>query len=189
VLDATRRRIDPQMFHFIIWGAIVLVWYPCDNWLAWRGAEEWQPALGVGSLLLGATLSSIGGAITNRKPRLPSGDSTLSAQIGQVVGIFIGTAVVCTLFAQFAIADMRWMIPFWGLTYALLLMVLGALYSGACFWCGLVCLAGTLASVLRLEWAGFVVGLTMGPAAIVAGILAERRVRQLQHETVHVPEG
>ena len=37
VLEQTRRRVDPQMFHMIVWGTIVLFWYPLMSWLQAAG--------------------------------------------------------------------------------------------------------------------------------------------------------
>ena len=37
VLDQTHRRVDPQMFQMILWGVIVLVWYPLANWFELAG--------------------------------------------------------------------------------------------------------------------------------------------------------
>ena len=39
VMNRTHRRIDPHAFHFVLWGAIVLVWYPLANWLELQGEQ------------------------------------------------------------------------------------------------------------------------------------------------------
>ncbi len=189
VLEATQRRVDPQMFHFIIWGVIVLVWYPLDCWLDRNGGGDRQVGIAIAALVLGCVLSMVGGFLANRRTRLPAGDPTFAMRIASICWIFVGTGAACTIAAGVIGADSRWMPHLWGLIYALMLMVLGALYAPECFWLGLLALAGTLWAAANLEQAGYIIGGTIGPAAIVAGLVAEYRVRRLQREAVHVGEG
>ena len=188
VLAATQRRIDPQMFHFIIWGSIVLVWYPLDSWLGSRGLSSWQHRVAISSLVLGVLLSGIGGYLANRKPRVPAVDASFAVRIALICSVFVGTGAVCTAAAGMIGLNAAWMPHLWGLIYAMMLMVLGVLYAAECFWLGLFALAGTLTAAADLPRAGYIIGLTMGPAAIISGLAAEFRVRGLRREALHVRE-
>ena len=189
ILSATQRRVDPQMFHFIIWGILVLVWYPLDEWLGNQGFRSAQAPLGMTALAVGTLSSIIGGYLANRRPRLSAGDPGFSQRIGIACSIFIGTGVICSIAVALIGADASWTPHLWGLMYALMLMTLGVFYSSECFWFGLLALGGTIAAAARRDLAGYILGLTMGPAAIIPGLLAEWRVRRLRNETVYVGEG
>ncbi len=189
VIEATQRRVDPQMFHFVIWGVIVLVWYPLESWLGSHGQGEWQAAVGIAALVLGSVLSVVGGFLANRQSRLPAGDPTFALRIAYVCWVFIGTGAVCSVVGGVIGVDTRWMPHLWGLIYALMLMVLGTIYATECFWLGLFALIGTLVAAANLPLAGYIIGGSIGPAAIIAGLVAEYRVRRLQREAVHVTEG
>jgi hypothetical protein len=188
ILDATRRRLDPQMFHFVIWGGIVVVWYPLDNWLTAEKAG-WQGTVAVMSLALGTILSVIGGVVANRRPRLPAADPDFAARILKFCSAFIGTGILCSLMLVTVIDAPQWLPHLWGFVYALSLMVLGAFYSRECFWFGLLALGGTIAAAWQREFAGYILGITMGPAALVSGLIAESRVRRMKHEAVNVGDG
>jgi hypothetical protein len=187
ILDNTQRRVDPQMFHFIIWGAIVTVWYPLDNWLAAHRHDE-QAIVAAVALLLGATLSILGSVLANRRPRLAASDRDFAARIGMACSVFVGTGMVCSICLG-VLGGSRWIPHLWGLLYALLLMTLGVFYSAECFWFGMLALGGTIAAAWRLDSAGYLVGLTLGPAALFPGLLAENRVRRLRDEAVDVGDG
>jgi hypothetical protein len=188
ILDATQRRVDPQMFHFIIWGTIVLAWYPLENWLA-ANDRGGQAIVAVVAISLGATLSALTGFLANRSPRLAAADPDFGSRIGLACSIFIGTGVVCSICIGVLGGDSRWTPHLWGLIYALMLMTLGVFYSAECFWFGILALAGTIVAAWRLELAGYILGFTMGPAALIPGLIAERRVRRLQRETLNVGDG
>jgi hypothetical protein len=189
ILDATHRRVDPQMFHFIIWGAIVLVWYPLDQWLEANEYRASQAPLAICALVLGSSLSIIGGYLANRRPRLVTGDPGFSTRIAAACGVFIGTGVACSVAIALSGENVRWTPHLWGLMYALMLMTLGVFYSSECFLFGLLALAGTIAAAWQRQNAGYILGLSMGIAAVIPGLMAERRVRRLQQEAVNVDGG
>jgi hypothetical protein len=188
ILDATQRRVDPQMFHFVIWGAVVIIWYPLDNWLSNHHSDV-QALVAASALLLGATLSVMAGFMANRRPRLVASDPDFASRIGMSCSVFVGTGVVCSICIGVLGADSRLIPQLWGLLYALMLMTLGVFYSADCFWFGTLALLGAMAAVGRPDLGGYLVGLTMGPAALLAGLIAERRVRRLRREAVDVGDG
>jgi len=185
ILEQTRRRVDPQMFHLIIWGSIVLVWYPLMTWFERAGNGWAQLYLGIGAIALGAGLSSFLGWRACRRPRLPGANTHLGSQLAKVVAIFVAVGMVLSMaMPTLARGGERYIPHAWGLLYALMLMTMGALYSREFFWCGLPCLAATLAAVRWPEFAGYILGPAMGLGCIVAGAIAERRVARLRGERV-----
>jgi len=185
VLDRTRRRLDPQMFHAIIWGALVLVVYPLLSWLEARGAARRQLVLGVAAIALGTGLSTWLGWRASRRPRLPASNVHFARKVGALTAIFIGTGVLLSIAAPALAPGSERFIPhLWGVIYALMLMTLGVIYSREFLFCGLPSLA---AAVVALRWpaeAGYILGPAMGLGCIVAGVIAERRVARLRREGV-----
>src|SRR5437764_13625344 len=74
VLETTHRRVDPHMFHFVLWGVIVLVWYPLVNWLEMRGDRHTQWIVMAVALGAGNLGSLLGEWRERRSPRLKASD-------------------------------------------------------------------------------------------------------------------
>jgi len=185
VMDSTRRRVDPQMFHLIIWGAIVLVWYPLMAWFQQARNGKAQVILGVGSVALGMVLSAWLGARASRRPRLPGANTSLARQLGRIVAIFVTTGVVLSFAIPSLAPHGEWYVAHvWGLLYALMLMTFGTFYSREVFWCGVPSLVATILALRWPEQAGYLLGPAMGLGCIVAGVIAERRVARLRRETL-----
>jgi hypothetical protein len=190
VLDQTRRRVDPQMFHAIIWGSIVLVWYPLMNWFERRGNGRAELILGIAATGLGFALSSYLGWRQGRRPRLAASNTRFARCIGAFTATIVGTGVLLSIAVPaLAPGGERFIPHVWGMLYALMLMTLGVFYSREFFWCGLPSLAATL---FALHWpgaAGFILGPAMGLGCIVAGVIAERRVARLRRESAPSLDG
>ncbi|MBI2921989.1 MAG: hypothetical protein HYY18_12960 [Planctomycetes bacterium] len=185
ILQATHRRVDPQMFHFIIWGALVLLWYPAENWFDFHPNEIARNTIRIGAIATGTVLSTILGWLSNRRPRLPGSNTRLAAQLGGVVALFIGSGVLFTILIGALHQGGEPFIPIlWGFVYALCLVTFGIFFSKDLIPCGLLALAGTAAALAFPAYAGFILGPTMGLGALAAGILAERRVAGLKKETL-----
>jgi hypothetical protein len=184
VLDQTRQRVDPQLFHAIHWGVIVLVWYPTANWLDQHGKQNAEGFLGLGALVLGCALSTILGWRANRQPRLPAANAHLGSQIGKATAVFVGTGVLFSIatpiLAGEAAAQSLYLV--WGTIYALMFMTIGVFHSREIFWCGVPSLVATIVALKFPEHAGYVVGPVMGLGSIAAGVIAERRVARLRRE-------
>jgi hypothetical protein len=183
VLDQTQRRVDPQMFHMILWGVIVLVWYPLMNWFDLRGNGKGMAISGIAALGFGVLASTYLGWRASRKPRIAAGNAHLASQIGKLVAIFIVTGVVLSMAVPALVrGGERYMVHLWGMIYALMLMSVGVVYSRLVFWCGVPSLLAVLVMLRFPEHAGFVVGPAMGIGSLVAGLIAERRVARLRRE-------
>ena len=59
VMQKTHRRIDTHAFHTIIWGCIVLVWYPLGNYFVQQEMMAAYFALIPICLVLGSVLSGV----------------------------------------------------------------------------------------------------------------------------------
>ena len=184
VLERARRRIDPHAFHFVHWGAIVLVWYPALNLLERAGERGAMPFVAVAALLLGTALSALRERRLARRPRLPGGDTVVESQVCWIVGGCLGTAALLTFAAPATgFLDGRNVPVIWGLAYANMAWMVGVVYSAEYRWAGAFILAGSLVAMALPAWNGVVLGPAMGLGMIVPGLMAERRVRALAAET------
>lgn len=181
VLDQTRRRVDPQSFHMILWGTIVLVWYPLMSWLEAAGRERtclWVSLVAIGG---GTLLSTVLGWRAGRRPRLAASNTLLAKRLGLLVAVFVATGVVLSFAVPvLAHGGGRYVPHVWGLLYALMLMTLGVFYSREFFFCGLPSLLATLAALHWVDQSGYLLGPAMGLGCIVAGTIAERRVARMR---------
>jgi hypothetical protein len=190
VLEQTRRRVDPQMFHMIVWGTIVLVWYPLLSWLEAAGRGRACLVVSLVAIGSGVLLSAFLGWRHGRHPRLAATNTLLAQRLGQLTAIFIVTGVVLS----FAVPILspggggRYVPHVWGLLYALMLMTLGVIYSREFFFCGLPSLLATLAALHWVDESGYLLGPAMGLGCIVAGTIAERRVARLRRESVEAAD-
>ncbi len=185
VLDGTRRRVDPQMFHAIVWGTIVLVWYPLMSWFERSGDRRAELVVSIAAIAGGSVLSAFLGWRSGRRPRLPAANAHLARRVGALTAIFIATGILLSMAVPSLVQGGERFIPHvWGLLYALMLMTLGVVYSGECFFCGLPSLIGTIVALRFPSEAGFILGPAMGLGCIVAGVIAERRVARLRLESV-----
>jgi len=185
VLEQTRRRVDPQMHHAILWGTIVLIWYPLMSWFERSGDGRAQLIVSFAAVWCGAILSAWRGWRSSRHPRLAAANTTLARQLGAVTGIFVGSGVLLSVAAPALSPGAERFVPhIWGMLYALMLMTLGVFYSREFLFCGLPCLLATMAALRWPDAAGYILGPAMGLGCIVAGCIAERRVARLRRESV-----
>jgi len=177
----TQARLDPHAFHFVHWGAIVLVWYPIAN--ALQRAERFaaMAALGAGALVLGFTLSAVREIRLTRRPRLAGADTVLSRRIGWIVAACISAgALLSGLAPAFGFVHGPNVPILWGLVYANLAFMTGVIYERDFLWSGVFIFAGVLLAIAFQDWNGYVLGPFMGLGMIVPGLRAERRVRRSQ---------
>src|SRR6266850_6425038 len=130
ILEKTHRRIDPHLFHFIIWGGVVLVWFPLLNFLELTGRGHLEGIVCAVAPGVGTLLSATFGFIAARRPRLPTANSYLAHQIGGIVAVFIASGITFR-FVLPAVhpGGQRFALQVWGFAYALMVLVLGVVYS------------------------------------------------------------
>ncbi len=181
VMERTRRRVDPHAFHFVLWGAIVLAWYPLANVLQWQGRHGAMIAVGAGALLLGAVLSAALEFRLARRPRLAgAGDTPVSRQVVQIVRLSLGAAALLSAVGPPAgIIDGPLVPTVWGFAYAVMAAGVGVVYSREYLWCGGAIFLAAVASLAFPDWNGIILGPAMGLGLGVPGVIAERRVRRL----------
>jgi len=185
VLESTHRRIDPHMFHFVLWGIIVLVWYPLANWFEMRGDSRAMWILMGVSLGVGNIGSFVGEWREHRSPRLKASDTRLALQCARLVWVFMGAAGALSVALPLAGAG-NFIPHTWGFAYALMAMSLGVVYSVEFFWSGLAIFAASIAALFLLPYWGFILGAAMGLGILVPGLIAERRVHRLSQELPNV---
>ncbi len=182
-LERTHRRVDPHALHLVVWGAIVMVWYPLLDVLVKVGKAEWNGRVIVACLAAGTIFSTVYGIRTGRRPRLAGENTFVSRQVGLLsLGVIGGTFVL-----NFAGHAFGCLVPgnemvLWGLAYATLAFGIGVVYSREFLWSGVAIFAGTLLAMALPGWRGVVLGPTMGLGLIVPGLIAERRVRRMVRE-------
>lgn len=183
VLERTERRIDPHAFHYVLWGAIVLVWYPLSHWFQLRGDTTAMLYLGIGAVALGTVLSGLLGWRRSRRTRLAGENTFVSRQVGLVTAGALVAAIVLS-----ALGPATGMIPgervpvVWGLAYAALAYNVGVVYRSEFLWSGVAIFAGSLVALALPDLQGYVLGPVMGLGMIVPGLMAERRVSRMRAE-------
>lgn len=183
VLQMTHRRVDPHMFHLIIWGLIVLVWYPLLNYLTLTNQFYYIPATMAFFLGGGGIASFIFSMRTVARPRIKAGNVRFSLKIGAIAWYFTGLGVVISiLIPKLYPGSYQLLYPIWGGIYALMLFTWGIFYSIEFLWCSFLPLLGTIASLVWLQYAGFILGPTMGIGVLIPGVIAELRVARMRKE-------
>lgn len=183
IVERTHARVDPHAFHFVLWGSLVLVFYPLLNWLELAGREAWMPWLGGGALLVGALGSTLFEAVT-RKPRVPGENTFVARQVvlvvfaNLVVAFFLSAAGPATGFIPGPYVSVLW-----GFVYANMAFMIGVVYTREYLLAGAFIAAGTVLALFLPRYSGMILGPFMGLGMIVPGVMAERRVARLRRES------
>lgn len=181
VVHRTGRRVDPHAFHYVHWGAIMLVTYPLANWLVVQDA--YTPWLGIGAIALGVVLSMVREMLLQKNPRLEGENTFLSRQMMLVTFASIGGgAVLSGVGPALGFVGPQHIATIWGLAYANMAVMLGIIYRRAFLWAGLGIFAASIAAIVMPQYNGFILGPAMGLGMIIPGLQAERRVKALQAE-------
>ena len=176
ILDRTHRRIDPHAFHFVLWGTVVLIWYPLANYLV----DHWIPIMIV-SLVVGSLGSGLMEWRLARKPRLEAENTFISRQVSQIVFACIGTGFVLSSVAPATgFIDGPNMPTVWALVYAVMAYMVGVVYTKEFMWSGVAILVAAVVAMFLPQWNGYIVGPAMGFGMIVPGLMAERRVARIR---------
>jgi len=183
VMERTHARIDPHAFHFVLWGALVLVAYPLANWadLAGRGdLRNWA----LGSMLgLGAVGSFLLEMRLKARSRLEGENTFVSRQVVLLVFYHIGVASLLSALGPATGFIQGPFVPLlWGFTYASMMYTIGVVYMREYTIAGFAILLGTVIALFHVEHAGMILGPFMGLGAIVPGLIAERRVARLRSQ-------
>lgn len=183
VIDRSRRCVDPHAFHFVHWGAIVLVWFPLVNLLLREGRRDLALATAAASLLLGFGLSWFRESRLRGTPRLAGEDEVFSRQVIRAVWGPLAAAGVLSGFGPATGFIEGPNVPvIWGLAYAAIAFIMGILYTPEFHWSGMAIFGGCLAAMAFPEWNGAILGPFMGLGLMVPGVMAERRVRRAAAE-------
>jgi len=181
IMERTQARIDPHAFHFVLWGALVLVTYPLQNWAELHdrgGLGNWAGLGMLGLGILGSCLLEMrlkGGA------RIEGENTFVSRQVVLLVAYHIGVASLLS-----ATGPVSGFIPgpfvpvLWGLAYASMMYTIGVVYMREYTIAGLAILVGTMIAVFNVRYAGMILGPFMGLGTIVPGLIAERRVARMR---------
>lgn len=184
IMQRTHRRIDPHAFHFIIWGALVLVTYPLLNWLGRQANLDAMRWIGIAALAVGMVLSTVIEIRLSRKPRLAGENTFVSKQVMLVVFANLGLAFVLS-----AVGPTTGLIPgpyvpvLWGFVYANMAYMVGVVYAREYLFAGAAICVGAVLALLMVDYAGFILGPFMGLGMIVPAWMAERRVARMRAET------
>ena len=181
VVDRTDRRVDPHAFHYVHWGAIVLIWYPLANWFQMQGMHAWMIGLGIGALVLGILLSAVREILLARNPRLVGENTSLAQQMMLVTFACIGAGVVLsTLAPPFHFIEGKHIPTLWGRVYANMAVMIGIIYRREFLYAGLFIFAGAIAGLILPSHNGFILGPAMGLGLMVPGLAAVRRVKRMR---------
>ena len=180
VMQKTHRRIDTHAFHTIIWGCIVLVWYPLGNYFVQQEMMAAYFALIPICLVLGSVLSGVSEYRRSKTP-LEGENTFISRQIIWVVwGSLIPAAIFSALLPATGFIDGRNVPTVWGVAYANLAFMIGVVYSKEYIVSGLVIFAGVILAIAMPHYNGYILGPFMGLGMMIPGVVAERRVRAIR---------
>ena len=183
IVQKSHRRIDPHAFHYVHWGAIVLLWYPLDNWFRMSGRESWANGLMIGALVLGGVLSGLRESLAGRSPRLEGSNTHIARQVSWITaGSLIAAFVLSMLAMGFSVLDEKHVYLVWGLAYANIAFMTGVVYTRDFLLSGIFIFVGVAIAVAFSDYCGFILGPFMGLGMIAPGLLAEKRVRKLREE-------
>lgn len=183
IMERTQARIDPHAFHFVLWGALVLVFYPLLNWLELAGRADLAAKFGIGALAAGILGSILLETRLKTRSRLDGENTYVSRQVVLLVAYHIGVASFLS-----AAGPTSGFIPgpfvplLWGFTYASMMYTIGVVYMREYMVAGLGILTGTAIALFNVRYAGMILGPFMGLGAIVPGVIAERRVARMRTE-------
>jgi hypothetical protein len=183
VLDRTHRLIDPHAFHYVHWGAIVLIWYPLANLFVDLGRQGLVLPLSIAAVTLGMGLSTFREIRLARRPRLEGQNTFVGRQVVCILVVSLGAGGVLSGLAPATGFIEGPDVPIiWGLAYANMAFMIGVIYNRDFLAAGAFIFLGCVAAMLFQAQCGYILGPVMGLGLIVPGILAERRVRYLQEE-------
>lgn len=183
VLDRTHRLIDPHAFHYVHWGAIVLIWYPLANLFTDLGMLGWVLPLSIVAVALGMGLSTFREIRIARRPRLVGENTFVGRQVVLILAVSLGAGGVLSGLAPATGFIEGADVPIvWGLAYANMAFMIGVIYTRDFLVAGAFIFLGCVAAMLFQAHCGYILGPIMGMGLIVPGVLAERRVRQLLEE-------
>jgi hypothetical protein len=180
VVERAQQRVDPHAFHFVHWGAIVLVWYPLANVLERLGRHDLMLALGVVAVATGAVLSVVREKRLSGRSRIAGEDAFVGRQVMTVTFASIGGTLVLSVAAPaLGFVDGQDVPTLWALAYANLAAMIGVVYRREFLWSGLAIFVAAIAGMAWPQWNGLIVGPAMGLGLLIPGWRAERRVREL----------
>jgi len=190
VVARSQRRIDPHAFHFVHWGAIVLVWFPLGNWFQSTGRLDLLAALGGLAMLSGCLLSGVREWRLSRSERLPAQESFVSHQVRQITLASIVAGILLSALAPATGVLRGEDVPIvWGLAYSVLAYMVGVVYERDFRLAGMAIFAGTLVAMVFREQAGYILGPFMGFGLMLPGQAAERRIRRLAAQREEPSDG
>ena len=179
VLERTSRRVDPHAFHYVHWGAIVLVWYPLATWCTRTGRLAWLLPLGLAALATGAALSVAREVRLGRRGQRQGPPTPIERQVAWITAGALGAgALLSAVGPAFAFIEGPGVPTLWGLVYAAMAFGIGVVYDRAFLVASAVIFAGALSAIVLPQIDGYLLGPTMGLGMIVPGLRAERRVRE-----------
>lgn len=182
ILSMTHRRVDPHLFHAIIWGAVVLFWYPLMNYFFIAHPHLVMPTM-IFFITVGAITSFAYEIRTAIKPRMKAENTQLSRQIAAIAWIFVGFGTLLSILISTVYPNNYSALYFvWGSLYFLMLATWGVFYSREFLWCCPFPLLGVVFALLWPHYAGFILGPTMGMGILIPGIIAEKRVMKMRQE-------
>lgn len=183
IVERTQARIDPHAFHFVLWGALVLVGYPLLNWFDLMDRGDLRTRVGLGMLALGVLGSFLLEARLKARSRLEGENTFVSRQVVLLVSYHIGVAAFLSAAGPISGYVPGPFVPIlWGFTYASMMYTIGVVYTLEYTIAGFAILLGTMVALFHVRYAGMILGPSMGLGAIVPGVIAERRVARLRTE-------
>ena len=180
-LERTQTRVDPHAFHFILWGALVLLCYPVLNWLELNERWSLMRWIGISALVTGALGSSLFEIRLTRKPRLKAENTFV---VKQIVMIVYPNIILASILS--AIGPATGVLPgpyvgvLWGFVYANMMFMVGVVYTREYVIAGATICVGAFLALFMPHYSHFILAPFMGLGTMIPGIIAERRVARMR---------
>ena len=181
VLDRTHRSIDQGAWPFVLWGTIVLLWYPTHNLMWLNVFPNWWWQLLIFVLAVGGVGMTVIGRRMKRRPDYAVAEKTIIArQITRICWSYVGAASLLSVLGPITGIIPGPQVPvIWGFAYAHMTFGVGvATYSRQYLVSAAAIFAGSVLAMAFTEFNGLILGPCMGLGMLVPGVISMRRAQR-----------
>lgn len=181
ILDRTHRSIDQSAWPFVLWGTIVLFWYPIHNLMFLNVLPNWWRQLLIFALGVGfAGMILIGRRMKRRSGYVVGEKTFVGQQVTKICSWYVGAAVLLSVLGPSSGIIPGPQVPVvWGFAYAHMVFGVGVstdsrqyLVSAAAIF------AGSLLAMAFTQFNGLILGPCMGLGMLVPGVISMRRAKR-----------
>ena len=181
VLDRAHRSIDQSAWPFVLWGTIVLLWYPTHNLMLLNVIPNWWWQLLIFASAVGCVGMTVMGRWMKRRPGYAVAEKTIiGRQIARICWAYVGAAILLSVLGPISGVIPGPQVPvIWGFAYAHMAFGVGvATYSRQYLVSAAAIFAGSVLAMVFTEFNGLILGPCMGLGMLVPGVISMRRAQR-----------